>query len=175
VENDLGEHITLVEAEKRRNILRETGKKLVFTNGHFDLLHVGHLDYLEKARALGDALFVGVNGDASTRRLKGEGRPIVPENERARLLAALIPVTATMLFDEDTADSLIRALQPDIYVKGGDYALPGTKNGEPGVSPTVKFLPERVTVEAYGGSVVFIDYLPGHSTSELIARVKALP
>src|SRR6185295_13831963 len=97
-------------------------QKLVFTNGHFDLLHVGHLDYLEKARALGDMLYVGLNGDASTTRLKGAGHPIVPVQERARLLAALNPVSRVIIFEEDTADTLIRALQPDIYVKGGDYA-----------------------------------------------------
>lgn len=161
----MGEHITLDEAIRQRITLRDAGKKLVFTNGHFDLLHVGHLDYLEKARALGDALFVGVNGDASTRRLKGAGRPLVPAHERARLLAALIPVTATIIFEEDTAIRLIEALQPEIYVKGGDYAVQGSQS---------KPLPERATVEAYGGKVVLIDYMAGHSTSELIARVKAL-
>lgn len=162
----MGEHIPLDDAIRQRIPLREAGKKLVFTNGHFDLLHVGHLDYLEKARALGDALFVGVNGDASTRRLKGEGRPLVPAVERARLLAALVPVTATIIFEEDTATSLIRAFQPEIYVKGGDYI--------PQAGAMSKTLPERPIVEAYGGRVVLIDYLPGHSTSELIGRVKAL-
>lgn len=156
----MGEHISLEEAAGRRAALRRDRKKLVFTNGHFDLLHVGHLDYLEKARALGDALYVGLNGDASTARLKGAGRPIVPASERARLLAALIPVTAVIVFDGDTADALIRTLQPEIYVKGGDYRL--------------KPLPERPAVESYGGEVVLIDYLPGYSTSNLIARIQAL-
>jgi rfaE bifunctional protein nucleotidyltransferase chain/domain len=156
----LGEHFTLQEAIRQRQTLRAAGQQLVFTNGHFDLLHVGHLDYLEKARALGEALYVGLNGDASTRRLKGPGRPLIPAVERARLLAALIPVTAVIVFDDDTADGLIRALQPEIYVKGGDYAS--------------KILPERPTVEAYGGRVALIDYLPDHSTSALIARIKAL-
>src|SRR5690606_31609200 len=96
--------------------LHATGRRLVFTNGHFDLLHVGHLDYLEKARALGDALYVGVNGDAASQRLKGVGRPIVPAVERARLIAALVPVTAALIFEQDTADALLMALQPDIYV-----------------------------------------------------------
>ncbi len=140
--------------------LHATGKKLVFTNGHFDLLHVGHLDYLEKARALGDALYVGVNGDASTARLKGAGRPLVPAAERARLIAALEPVTAAIIFEDDTADAILHALQPDVYVKGGDYRD--------------KPLPERPTVQAYGGSIVLIDYLPDHSTSALIAKIKAL-
>lgn len=156
----MGKILTLQAALIERARLRAAGQRLVFTNGHFDLLHVGHLDYLEKARALGDALFVGLNGDAGTTRLKGAGRPLVPANERARLLAALEPVSAVIIFEEDTADALIRALQPDIYVKGGDYAD--------------KPLPERPTVEAYGGRVALIDYLPGHSTSALIARIKAL-
>lgn len=153
--------ISLEEAQAQRQLLREEGKTLVFTNGHFNLLHVGHLDYLEKARGLGDALFVGLNGDASSTRLKGLGRPIVPAGERARLLAALHPVDAVIIFEEDRADRLLRALQPEIYVKGGDYAH--------------KDLPERSTVEAYGGIVELIDYLPGHSTSELIQRIRNLP
>lgn len=157
----MGEQLTLDEALARRAALRSTGGRLVFTNGHFDLLHVGHLDYLERARALGDALYLGLNDDASTARLKGAGRPLVPAHERARLLAALIPVTAVIIFAGDTADTLIRALEPDIYVKGGDYAD--------------KPLPERATVEAYGGGVHLIDYMPDHSTSALIARIRALP
>ena len=153
--------IALAEAMTMRQALRDEGKRLVFTNGHFDLLHVGHLDYLEKARALGDALFVGVNGDASSRRLKGEGRPIVPAAERARILQALKAVSAVIIFEADTADELLRALKPDIYVKGGDYAH--------------KPLPERATVESYGGKVELIDFLPGHSTSALIKRIRDLP
>ena len=160
-ESNLGDQLTLEEAIKRRELLRQVGQTLVFTNGHFDLLHVGHLDYLEKARALGEALFLGLNGDASTTRLKGRGRPLVPAAERARLLAALTPVTAVIIFENDTADVLIEALRPDIYAKGADYAT--------------KILPERPTVEAYGGQIALIDYLPDHSTSDLIARVKALP
>jgi rfaE bifunctional protein nucleotidyltransferase chain/domain len=157
----VGETLSLEAALARREALRAAGARLVFTNGHFDLLHVGHLDYLEKARALGDALFVGLNGDESTERLKGAGRPLVPAAERARLLAALIPVTAVIIFEDRTAEGLVRALQPDVYVKGGDYAD--------------KPLPERALVEGYGGQVVLIDYLPGHSTTSLIARVRALP
>lgn len=134
---------------------------MVLTNGHFDLLHVGHLDYLEKARALGDALIVALNDDAATTRLKGAGRPLVPAAERARLVAALRPVTLCVVFAGDTARDVVRQLQPDIYVKGGDYAH--------------KPLPERPVVESYGGQVQLIDYLPDHSTSALIARVQALP
>lgn len=154
-------HLDLPTARQRRADLRAAKQTLVLTNGHFDLLHVGHLDYLEKARALGDTLWVGLNGDTSTHRLKGPGRPLVPALERARLLAALEPVNATIIFEDDTAIALLETLQPDIYVKGGDYAH--------------KVLPERSTVEAYGGRVVLIDYLPDHSTTQLIARIKALP
>ena len=157
----MGEHITLDTALERRIALHALGKKLVFTNGHFDLLHVGHLDYLEKARALGDALYIGINGDAGTTRLKGEGRPLVPAAERARLIAALVPVTAAIIFEEDTAEAILKALQPDIYVKGGDYRG--------------KLLPEKGLVQSYGGKVVLIDYLPDHSTSGLIAKIKNLP
>ena len=157
----MGKRISLAEAIKQRQRLREQGKTLVFTNGHFDLLHVGHLDYLEKARRLGDALFLGLNGDRSTARLKGPGRPIVAAAERARLLAALGPVTALVIFDGDTADDLLHALEPEIYVKGGDYAH--------------KPLPERPTVAAYGGRIELIDYLPGHSTTALIRRIRDLP
>jgi rfaE bifunctional protein nucleotidyltransferase chain/domain len=157
----MGTILTLEAAQIARAALRAASQRLVFTNGHFDLLHVGHLDYLEKACALGDALYIGLNGDRSTARLKGPGRPLVPAAERARLLAALIPVSAVLIFEDDTADGLLRALQPDIYVKGGDYAH--------------KILPERPTVEAYGGQVALIDYLPDHSTSALIARIRALP
>ncbi len=154
----MGELLDISKARELREDLRNAGKTLVFTNGHFDLLHLGHLDYLEKARALGDALFVGLNGDASSARLKGRGRPIVPARERARLLAALEPVDAVIIFDADTADDLLRTLKPEVYVKGGDYAH--------------KNLPERSTVAAYGGRVALIDYLPGHSTSELIQRIR---
>ena len=152
--------LTLEQARLLRESLRRGGKTLVFTNGHFDLLHVGHLDYLEKARALGDALFVGVNGDASSERLKGAGRPIVPAVERARLLAALRPVEAVIIFDDDTADALLLALRPEVYVKGGDYAS--------------KPLPERAAVAGYGGVIKLIDLLPGRSTSGLIKRIRQL-
>ena len=105
--------LTLDQALQLRQMLRRAGKTLVFTNGHFDLLHVGHLDYIEKARALGDALFIGVNGDASSERLKGEGRPLVPAAERARLLAALRPVDAVIIFEDDRADALLDTLRPE--------------------------------------------------------------
>ncbi len=157
----MGTVLTLPQALEARDHLRVAGKTLVVTNGHFDLLHTGHLDYLEKARALGDALFVGVNGDQSTEALKGRGRPIVPAVERARLISALCCVDAAIIFDALTADHLIGALKPEIYAKGGDY------HERP--------LPERPTVEGYGGRVVLIDLLPQHSTTALIARIRALP
>ena len=153
--------LSLDQLRTERDRLRQAGKKVVFTNGHFDLLHAGHLNYLQAARKLGDALFLGLNGDASTRRLKGEGRPLVPAAERAQLLEALRPVTAVIIFEEDTADRLIELLKPDIYVKGGDYQH--------------KVLPERDLVESLGGEVVLIDLVPERSTSALIAKIKALP
>ncbi|NJO83391.1 MAG: adenylyltransferase/cytidyltransferase family protein [Blastochloris sp.] len=156
----MGGVFSLDEAVGARAALRAAGQTLVFTNGHFDLLHVGHLDYLERARALGDALIVGVNGDASTTRLKGAGRPIIPAAERARLIAALQPVWAAIIFEEDTADGLIRLLEPEVYAKGGDYRH--------------KPLPERATVEVYGGRVVLIDLVPERSTTALIAKIRAM-
>ncbi len=153
--------LSLADALAWRAELRAAGVPLVFTNGHFDLLHVGHLDYLEQARALGGALLVGINDDDGTHTLKGGGRPIVPAAERARLIAALYCVTAAVIFTGSTANALISALQPEIYVKGGDYHH--------------KPLPERAAVEAYGGRLVLIDLLPNRSTSALIARIRALP
>jgi rfaE bifunctional protein nucleotidyltransferase chain/domain len=144
-----------------RDQLLRAGQKLVFTNGHFDLLHIGHLDYLEKARTLGDALYVGINDDTATTALKGPGRPLVPATERARLIAALCCVDAAIIFEGLTAIDLINALKPEIYVKGGDYQN--------------RTLPERPAVEAYGGQVELIDLVPERSTSALIARIRALP
>lgn len=155
--------LTLDQALEQRTAIAP----LVFTNGIFDLLHVGHLDYLEKARALGAQLWVGLNSDESARRLKGARRPIIPQMERARLLLALRPVDSVIIFSDDTAIRLIQALKPEIYVKGGDYA--------PMPDQPIKPLPEREAVEAYGGRVVLIDYLPGRSTSALIAAIRALP
>lgn len=134
---------------------------LVFTNGVFDLIHRGHAVYLSRARALGDALVVGVNTDASARRLtKGPGRPINRETDRALLLAALECVDAVCLFDEDTPAELIEALRPDILVKGGDY--------------TPEEVVGRETVERSGGRVELIDFLDGYSTTELIERIRSI-
>ena len=133
------------------------------TNGHFDLLHVGHVRYLASARQLGDALVVGLNSDASTRNRK-PGRPLVPEEERAELVAALGCVDAVVIFDDLTANALVAALRPEIYVKGGDWGQPG------GPQP-----PEAEIVAAYGGRVVYLPYVANRSTTNLIARIRALP
>ncbi len=155
-------------------ILRErqaAGAVVVFTNGCFDLLHVGHVFYLQAARALGDLLVVGLNSDTSTRHLKGPQRPLVPEQERAEVLAALACVDYVTIFEEETAVALVKTLRPDVYVKGGDYAAPGRNGETPPIDPSR--LPEAAPVLAYGGRVQLIPYLPGHSTTELIERIIA--
>jgi rfaE bifunctional protein nucleotidyltransferase chain/domain len=143
-----------------REGLRQTGQRLVFTNGCFDLLHRGHVEYLAEARAMGDALVVAVNGDDSVRRLKGPGRPLVPAVDRAQVLAALQAVDRVVLFAEDTPAELIAELLPDVLVKGGDYQLAEIVG--------------RDLVEAAGGQVRRIPLRPGYSTTELIARLRAL-
>jgi len=136
--------------------------RLVFTNGCFDLLHRGHVGYLTEARALGDELVVGVNTDASFRRLgKGPRRPVVPEQDRAYLLAALDSVDGVCLFDEDTPRALISRLLPDVLVKGGDYRLADVVG--------------RAEVEKAGGSVVLIPFVEGYSTTDLIRRIREEP
>ncbi|MGQ9493997.1 MAG: D-glycero-beta-D-manno-heptose 1-phosphate adenylyltransferase [Anaerolineae bacterium] len=162
----MGKVISLTEAKRIRQKLRYQGKAVVFTNGVFDLLHVGHVRCLQAARSLGHALFVGLNSDASARRLKGRGRPLTAQAERAEVLCALACVDYVIFFDEDTAEHLILALQPDIYVKGGDYTVEDIGTGKSG-----KVLPEARVVENYGGRVVILPYTPGHSTSQLIARI----
>ena len=132
---------------------------LCFTNGCFDLLHPGHVQYLADARALGDFLVVGLNSDASVARLKGPSRPLQDEAARAAILLGLRSVDAVVLFEEDTPLELIRALQPDVLVKGGDYT-PETVVG-------------RDFVEGRGGRLVLIPFLPGHSTSKIEARIKS--
>jgi rfaE bifunctional protein nucleotidyltransferase chain/domain len=154
-----------VEVRRRQ----QSGERGVFTNGHFDLLHLGHVRYLQEARSLGDFLIVGLNGDASTRRLKGAGRPLVPAVERAEILAALSCVDYVTIFDEPTAGPLVELLRPAIYVKGGDYAGAGLD------APDLSRLPEAPVVQAYGGTIRLIPYLPQHSTTELIATIKRLP
>ncbi len=156
--------IALDDLRALRDAWRRERKTLVCTNGVFDLLHFGHLQYLSKARALGDILVVGLNSDRSTRAYKGPLRPLVPEHERAALLRALEPVDYVTIFDEPTAERLVEALEPDIYCKGGDYG-----NAEALAKP----LPEAEIVRGYGGRVELIPYLPQHSTSALITRIVA--
>lgn len=136
---------------------REGGLRIVFTNGCFDLLHAGHVRYLNQARSLGDILVVGLNSDASVRRLKGPGRPVTPEAERGEILAALSAVDAVAVFGEDTPLSLIRVALPDVLVKGGDWALDAIVG--------------RELVEGRGGRVVTIPVVPGRSTSGLLDRL----
>jgi D-glycero-beta-D-manno-heptose 1-phosphate adenylyltransferase len=155
--------ILLKELVERRKAWRHMGRTVVLTNGVFDLIHYGHVTYLETARRLGSLLIVGINSDASVRAIKGPLRPLVPETERAAVLAALRCVDYVIIFEEQTAEALVQALQPDVYVKGGDYAA---SQGEPG-----KPLPEAAIVQGYGGRVELIPYLKGRSTSALIQRI----
>ncbi len=147
----------LKEAIAARAQLKNLGRKLVFTNGCFDLLHVGHVRFLNQARALGDALIVGLNSDRSVREIKGKGRPIMPAEERAEILAALACVDIVSIFDEPTPQQIIDAILPDILVKGADW----------GISEIVG----RETVERAGGKVCNIPLVEGSSTTSIIARV----
>ncbi len=148
---------------------QQAGERAVFTNGCFDLLHLGHVRYLQEARAQGDFLILALNSDASVRRLKGAGRPLVPEMERAEIMAALSCVDYVTIFSEATAEALVQLLQPAIYVKGGDYAGANQQ-----LQPDLQRLPEAPVVLAYGGTVRLIPYLAHHSTSELIATIQGL-
>ena len=141
-----------------REGLRAGGKSVVFTNGVFDLLHVGHVRYLAAARALGDALVVAINSDRTVRELKGEGRPLVNQDERAEILAALRQVDYVTIFDDVSPRSLIARLLPDVLVKGGDYGLDEIHG--------------REEVEAAGGRVVSLSFVEGASTSTIIERMK---
>jgi rfaE bifunctional protein nucleotidyltransferase chain/domain len=145
-----------------RAALRASGRKLVVTNGCFDILHLGHITYLENARNRGDALLVGVNGDDAARQLKGPGRPVNSETDRAAVLAALESVTAVCIFPEKTMTKFLSAAQPDIYVKGGDYTL-DTLNQD-----------ERRAVESAGGKIVIIPFVPGKSTTALLEKISRL-
>ena len=146
----------------REELLARFGRprdhRLVFTNGCFDILHRGHVEYLHQARAMGDALVVGVNTDASVERLKGPGRPVVPQTDRALIVAALESVDAVTLFHEDPPRALIAALLPDVLVKGGDYTIEGVVG--------------REEVEGAGGEVKLIAYIEGRSTTELLRNIK---
>lgn len=150
--------LTLEEAILRFGREKRNGRRVVFTNGCFDLLHPGHIRSLELARALGDALIVGLNSDASVRQLKGEGRPVIPERERAEILSALESVDAVVIFDDLTPRELISRLLPDILVKGGDW--PGDQ------------IVGREEVEAAGGRVVSVPVVPGYSTSAMLKKIR---
>lgn len=144
---------------RERTRLRAEGMSLVFTNGVFDLLHVGHVRYLAQARALGDALVVAINSDRSVRALKGDGRPVIVERERAEILAALRQVTYVTIFDDVSPRSLIATLMPDVLVKGGDYAPDEIHGGR--------------EILAAGGKVVALPFVAGASTTAIIERMKS--
>jgi len=157
----MGVVVTTAELADIGRELHRQGRRVVFTNGHFDLLHVGHLRYLQAARALGDVLLVGVNDDAVTTQRKGPGRPILPAEERAELLAGLACVDLVAIFHEPTAERCIELLQPDVYVKGGDYAPGGAD------------LPEARIVAAQGGRTVILPLSAGRSTSAIVAAIRS--
>ena len=142
--------------------MQSAGKRLVVTNGCFDVLHLGHVSHLESARNLGDALLIGVSGDDGVRQLKGANRPVNNENDRTAVLAALESVTAVCIFGEKTATRFLSVATPDIYVKGGDYTVQ-TLNQE-----------ERRTVEQAGGEIVILPYVPGKSTTALLEKIAQL-
>jgi D-glycero-beta-D-manno-heptose 1-phosphate adenylyltransferase len=154
----------IIQAERAGTIskeLREKGRRLVFTNGCFDVLHVGHVRYLEAARGLGDALMVAINGDESVRTLKGEGRPFNNESERAELVAALESVDHVVIFPEVRATAVLEKVRPAIYVKGGDYTT-ATLDGE-----------ERAVLERVGAEIRLVPFEAGYSTSALVERLRA--
>ena len=154
--------IALEKLSEWRKTFRASGKKLVVTNGCFDILHLGHVTYLENARNFGGALLVGVNSDDATRQLKGAGRPVNSETDRAAVLAALQSVDGVCLFADTAATRFLAAAQPDIYVKGGDYTLE-TLNQD-----------ERRAVESAGGKIILVPFVPGKSTTSLLEKISRL-
>lgn len=155
-----GEILSLEAAASLARALQGDGRRIVFTNGCFDLLHVGHVDLLARARMLGDCLFVGLNGDESVHLLKGPGRPVVAEQDRAAVLASMRAVDVVVVFPELTAERLVAAIRPDIYVKGGDW-----DTGQ-------KVAPEAAVVASYGGRVAYLPYQAGRSTTRLLAQIR---
>jgi len=137
---------------------REKGKKIVFTNGCFDIIHAGHVDYLEKAKSLGDFLVVGLNSDESVKRLKGSTRPVNPVDQRKKVLQALKPVDLVIVFEEDTPERLIKEIKPDVLVKGGDWKIENIVGAD--------------FVMSYGGKVYTIDFVYDASTTKIIEKVK---
>lgn len=149
--------LTLDEAAVAADRLRRQGQRIILANGCFDLLHVGHLRYLQAARALGDVLFVGINSDAAVQRLKGVGRPLMPARERAEILASLRSVDHVVVFDDDTADRLVAAVRPAVHAKGTDY--------------TADSVPEGLSARALGATVAIVGDPKDHSTRDLIALI----
>jgi rfaE bifunctional protein nucleotidyltransferase chain/domain len=149
---------TLEQVSERVSAARGEGRQIAFANGCFDVLHVGHVRYLEGARAEADVLVVGVNGDVSVRRLKGEGRPVMPAQDRALVVAALRAVDHVVVFEEDDVGRLLLALRPDVHCKGTDY--------------TPETVPEREVVRSYGGRVAIVGDPKRHDTSALLARIR---
>jgi rfaE bifunctional protein nucleotidyltransferase chain/domain len=156
----MGQVITRDELANKISTLKSAHKKIVTTNGCFDILHVGHVRILNEAKALGDVLIVGINSDQSVRKLKGESRPVVPQNDRAEILANLAAVDFVTIFDEDTPVEFLQVAMPDIHVKGQDY------NG--------KALAEKPVVEGLGGTVKLLPLVPSKSTSGLIDKIRSL-
>ncbi len=137
---------------------KKEGKKVVFTNGCFDIIHAGHVDYLEKAKSLGDVLIVGLNSDESVRRIKGKDRPVNIQEHRKRVLEALKPVDLVVIFDEDTPERLIKQIKPDVLVKGGDWSVENIVGAD--------------FVRSYGGEVVTIDFVYDISTTKIIEKAR---
>lgn len=160
--NFRGKLVAWGELPAWRAAIRAAGRKLVVTNGCFDILHLGHVTYLENARNIGDALLIGVNSDAAVSGLKGPGRPVNSETDRASVLAALESVDGVCIFTDTTATKFLAAAQPDIYVKGGDYTL-DTLNQD-----------ERRAVESAGGKIVLVPFVPGKSTTSLLEKISRL-
>jgi rfaE bifunctional protein nucleotidyltransferase chain/domain len=158
----VGRVLTAEELAVEARRLQAEGRTLAFANGHFDLLHVGHLRYLQAARAEADFLIVAVNDDASVRSLKGPGRPVVPATERAELLAALVPVDFVVVFEGDSPAPLLAAIRPDVHCKGTDYGSP-------------ERVPEFAVVAAYGGRTALVGDPKDHATSDLIEKARSLP
>jgi len=158
----MGEALGLEDLKARLDGFRPSGSKVVLANGHFDVLHVGHLRYLEAAKEQGDLLVVAINDDSSVARLKGKGRPVVPAAERAELLAALNPVDFVVVFSGDSPVDLLQELQPDVHCKGTDYGSPDR-------------VPEYGVVRAYGGATTLVGDPKDHSTTDLISKIKNLP
>ena len=169
----MGRLISPKSALRVRRRLSRLGKAVVFTNGVFDLLHIGHVRYLRQARDLGDVLMVGLNSDASVRVLKGKDRPWVPELERAEVLCALDRVDYVILFDQLTAVDLVTVLKPDIYVKGGDYAPSGSGSADGTERASARPIPEADAIARYGGKVVLVSFTAGHSSTVLAERIRS--